>query len=96
MEVIKNAVKKKQVLMICYKGLPRMVEAYIYGANRNGKEYIRGFQIGGTSCTEEVGWKMFDVSQIQAMTVIPQQHFANARKGYAKTDPVITTVYAQV
>lgn len=96
MQVIKEAIKKKQILMVCYKGLPRMIEAYVYGANSAGREFVRGYQIGGTSCTDEFGWKILDIKKIQAVTVIPEQHFAKPRQGYVKNDPFITTVYAQV
>jgi hypothetical protein len=96
MQVIKEAIKKKQVLMVCYKGLPRIIEVYVYGTNSAGREFVRGYQIGGTSCTDEVGWKILDIKKIQAVAVIPDQHFAKPRQGYAKNDPVITTVYAQV
>ncbi|MFZ6773241.1 hypothetical protein ACO0LB_11055 [Undibacterium sp. SXout7W] len=96
MQVIQEAIKNKQVLMVCYKGLPRMIEAHIVGANSAGQEFVRGYQVGGTSCTEEVGWKLLDIQKIQAITVIPDQHFAKPRQGYGRSDPVITTVYAQV
>jgi hypothetical protein len=62
------------------------------------QESIKNRQVlvGGTSCTEEVGWKLLDMKKIQAVTVIHDQHFAKPRQGYVKSDPVITTIYAQV
>ena len=96
MQEIQESIKNRQVLMVCYKGLPRIIEAHIVGANSAGQEFIRGYQVGGTSCTEQVGWKLLDMKKIQAVTVIHDQHFAKPRQGYVKNDPVITTVYAQV
>lgn len=96
MQVIKEAIKNKQTLMICYKGLPRIIEAHVFGANSAGHEFVRGYQIGGASCTDEVGWKLLDIRKIQAVTIIPDQHFAKPRQGYVRNDPAITTVYAQV
>ena len=96
MQVIKEAIKNKQVLMVCYKGLPRIIEAHIVGASSAGREFVRGYQVGGTSCTEDVGWKLFDMGKIQAITPIANQHFAKPRQGYRRSDPVIITVYAQV
>jgi len=96
MHIIKEAIKNKQALLVCYKGLPRIIEAHIVGANSAGQEFVRGYQVGGTSCTEEVGWKLLDIKKIQAVINIPDQHFAKSRQGYGRNDPVITTVYAQV
>ena len=96
MQVIKEAIEYKQTLLVCYKGLPRIIEAHIVGANSAGQEFVRGYQVGGTSCTEEVGWKLLDIRKIQAVTAIHDQHFAKPRQGYVKNDPVITTIYAQV
>ena len=93
---IKEAIQKKQVLLILYKGLPRMIEAYICGKNSTGQEFVRGYQIGGTSCTDDIGWKILDMKKIQAAIEIPEHHFAKPRQGYVRNDPVITTVYAQV
>jgi hypothetical protein len=96
MQLINEAILNKQVLLVLYKGLPRLFEAYILGKNAKGQTFVRGYQTGGTSCTEEVGWKLLELKKIQAVTVIPDQHFAKPRQGYIKNDPVITTVYAQV
>jgi hypothetical protein len=80
--------------MICYKGLPRIIEAHVYGANSAGQEFVRGYQIGGTSCTDEVGWKLLDIRKSKLSlsfltSILPNQ-------GNVRNDPAITTVYAQV
>jgi hypothetical protein len=96
MSIIKNAILNKQTILILYKGLPRILEPYILGANSAGKEFVRGYQIGGTSCTQGHGWKILDISKIQVVTPIPNQYFPQPRQGYVRKDPVITTVYASV
>lgn len=96
MNTIKEAIQNKQMVLVLYKGLPRIMEVYILGANSAGKEFLRGYQTGGASCTEEYGWKILDVSKIQVVTPIPDQYFPHPRKGYLRSDPVITTIYARV
>ncbi|MBC3937083.1 hypothetical protein H8K47_17135 [Undibacterium sp. CY7W] len=96
MKEIKSAIEIQQKLLILYKGIPRVIEPYIVGTNASGKIFLRAYQIGGESCTDEIGFKLFEVGKVQAVTVIPNLFFAKPKHGYKKIDPVITTVYARV
>ena len=82
------------MLVVVYKGLPRIIEPHIVGAAANGNEYVRGFQTGGTSCTEGYGWKIMNTENIQMVSLLPNQFFPNARNDFKRNDPLITTVYA--
>lgn len=94
MKTIKDAIKNKQLLVVVYKGLPRIIEPHIVGAATNGNEYVRGFQTGGTSCTDGYGWKIMDLKNIQLISRLPNQFFSKARNDFIRNDPVIKTVYA--
>jgi hypothetical protein len=93
MKTIKDAITNKQLLVIVYKGLPRIIEPHIVGAAANGNEYVRGYQTGGTSCTNECGWKIMDLKRIQIASLLPNQFFSKARSDFIRNDPVITNVY---
>ncbi len=94
MKTIIDAIKQKQVLVVVYKGLPRILEPHIVGAAANGNQYVRGFQTGGTSCTDEYGWKIMNLEKIQMVSFLPNQFFPNMRNDFTRNDPVITTIYA--
>lgn len=96
MKTIKDAIKNKQLLVVVYKGLPRLIEPHIVGSAANGNEYVRGFQTGGTSCTDEYGWKIMDLKKIQMVSLLPNQFFPSKRDDFNRNDPVITTVYAML
>lgn len=94
MKTIIDGIEKKQMLVVVYKGLPRIIEPHIVGAANNSNEYLRCFQTGGTSCTDEYGWKIMNLKQIQMVSLLPNQFFPNARTDFTRNDPIITTVYA--
>ncbi len=94
MKTIIDAIKQKQMLVVVYKGLPRIIEPHIVGAAANGNQYVRGFQTGGTSCTDEYGWKIMNLEKIQMVSLLPNQFFPNARNDFTRNDPIITTAYA--
>ena len=93
MRTIKEAIQNKQMLVIVYKGLPRIIEPHIVGAAVNGNEYVRGYQIGGTSCTNECGWKIMNLQKIQMVSPLPNQFFTKARSDFVRNDPMIKTVH---
>ena len=94
--IIRKAIQHKQKILIMYKGLPRILEPHIYGLAKNGTTFIRGYQVGGESCSTDLGWRILDVTKLQAITPIENQYFAKARKDFATNDPIITTVYAAI
>lgn len=94
MKTIIDAIKHKQRLVVVYKGLPRIIEPHIVGAAKNGNEYLRCFQTGGTSCTDEYGWKIMNLENIQLVSLLPNQYFPNARYDFNRNDPVITNIHA--
>ncbi|MDP3193200.1 hypothetical protein [Rhodoferax sp.] len=94
MKIIKYAIKNKQMLVLVYKGLPRIIEPHIVGSATNGNEYVRGFQTGGTSSTNDYGWKIMNLKQIQLVSLLPNQFFSKARSEFIKNDSVIKNVYA--
>lgn len=82
------------MLVLVYKGLPRIIEPHIVGSATNGNEYVRGFQTGGTSSTNDYGWKIMNLKQIQLVSLLPNQFFSKARSEFIKNDSVIKNVYA--
>lgn len=82
------------MLVVVYKGMPRIIEPHIIGAAVNGSEYVRGFQTGGTSSTCDYGWKVMELSKIQLTSFLPNQFFSKARNDFNKNDSLIKTIYA--
>jgi hypothetical protein len=93
MNVINKAIKEKQILVVAYKGLPRIIEPHIVGSAKNGNEYLRCFQTGETSCTDEYGWKIMNLENIQLVSLLPNRYFPNARDDFNRNDPVITNIH---
>lgn len=93
---ITNAIRTKQTILVLYKGLPRIVEPHIFGKSATGAEFVRCYQTGGLSCSKDLGWRLFDIDKIQAITAIHEFHFSTPRADYIANDPVIKTVYAKL
>jgi hypothetical protein len=58
------AIAKHQVIRLAYSGYDRLIEPYLLGVTRKGKEMLRAYQIDGGSVSGETeGWKLFDISE---------------------------------
>ena len=54
-----DAIENKRLLAFNYNGLPREIEPHAHGISLAGKEVVRGYQTGGHSSSEPLGWRLW-------------------------------------
>lgn len=59
-----QAIGSRRLLAFVYDGHPRVVQPDCHGTGANGQEFLRGYQVDGTSSTGALGWKLFEVSHM--------------------------------
>ena len=89
-----GAIASRFLLAFFYDGHHRVVEPYCHGTGVDGQELLRAYQVGGTSSRGALGWKLFDASKIQALTVL-HERFAS-RPDYNPSDSAIRPVHCRV
>jgi hypothetical protein len=62
--VVCNAIASRRLLEFDYDGHHRLVEPHCHGRGATNKEFFRAFQIGGTSASGPLGWKLFDMDHV--------------------------------
>lgn len=82
---IENAVSQMKCLEFMYEGYPRIVEPHCFGISNKGNFIIRAFQIGGTSSSGKLGWRLFDVEKIENLIIL-DEYFPTTRPGYTRGD----------
>ncbi|MBL0162512.1 MAG: hypothetical protein IPP82_02345 [Xanthomonadales bacterium] len=93
---ISQAISAKHLITFSYDGFMRTVEPHTYGIDGKGHEALRAFQVaGGSNSGEFVGWKLFHISEMGGITVLPTT-FHNARHGYKRGDKAFSRIYAQL
>ena len=80
-----SAIESKRLVMFTYDGLPREVEPHAHRMSSRGYEVMLGFQIGGKSSSEKLGWRLWEVKKMKGMNV-GTQTFVDARPGYRGGD----------
>lgn len=90
-----DAMKNQNVIKFYYDGELRVVEPHCYGVTTAGNEGLRAFQIGGYSSTGKFGWKMYDLSKADGLTVTEDQ-FEGPRPGYQRGDRGMSRIYAEL
>lgn len=95
MNVIVNAVQNKQRLLFKYDDLVRLVEPHAVGHNRKGEVVLRGFQTGGQSSSGGLGWKLFNMTKAQDLSV-DYTTFDAPRDGYSKGDRAMADIIAEL
>ncbi len=93
-ETLARATKQRRILVFRYHGHLRTVEPHMYGIqSSSGKEIIYGWQIGGTSDSNDLpSWRSFYVDDIEELhtTLAPF-----APQPYNPATPRLTDVYAR-
>lgn len=93
---IPSAIKNMNLLSFQYEGFNRIVEPHSYGID--GKEHyvIRGYQTAdGSQSGEHVGWKLFHVSEMHGLAVLPGK-FAAPFQGYKRGDNAMRIILAEL
>jgi hypothetical protein len=93
---IVSAIRDMQLLSFYYDGYPRVVEPHTYGVDSKGHGALRGYQIrGGSESGEYIGWKLFHISEIRQLTVLPEK-FSGPRPKYSRGDRAFKIIRAQL
>lgn len=93
---IPAAIQNRNLISFVYDGYSRIVEPHTLGVDGKGHGALRAYQVaGGSGSGEFVGWKIFHVSEMRSLTVLPQ-HFAGARQGYKRGDKAFSVIHAEL
>lgn len=92
-----QAIEQCRLLHFYYRGYFRILEPHIYGTGRSGKDVLCGYQIAGADAAgKHVGWKSFDVKEIENIQVL-SAHFVGPRPGFHHpTSRSWTRIYVQL
>lgn len=90
-----RAIRERRVIRFLYNDDLRRVEPFCYGESPKGKELLRAYQIGGGSASDSLGWKLFDVEKIEALSVTDAT-FEGRRPFYNPQDSAMETIYCRV
>lgn len=90
-----QAIEAKRRLEFDYDGLPREVEPHAHGLSSAGNEVVRGFQTGGESSSEELGWRLWRVDKMVSLNV-SDSTFSNTRSGYSQGDSQMHPVHCEL
>ncbi|HFK5526275.1 TPA: hypothetical protein ACGZ99_000307 [Elizabethkingia anophelis] len=89
------AIENQKVIEFYYDGELRIVEPHCYGETTAGNEGLRAFQIDGYSSTGKFGWRMYDLSKADDITVT-EDHFDGPRPGYQRGDKGMSEIYVEL
>ena len=89
-----NAIKNQIVIKFAYEGKSRIVEPHCYGLTMKGNEAIRAYQIDGYSSSEEMGWKLYDLSKANNIEMLDDTF--EVRDGYRKGDKGMSKIFAEI
>ncbi|MHA1315077.1 MAG: hypothetical protein ACTSSI_10155 [Candidatus Helarchaeota archaeon] len=91
-----SAILSRKIIRFFYKGGIRLVEPYCYGISTRGNEVLRAYQISGYSESgENVGWKLFKVSDISDFSITDGE-FSKIRPKYKPNDSAMTKIFCNI
>ncbi len=93
--IICNAIRNMKLVKFYYDGGIRIVEPHCHGITTAGKEGLRAYQIDGYSSSGSMGWKMFDLSKANSMSVL-DKNFDMPRTEYRKGDKGMEHIYCEL
>lgn len=95
-DTICSAIAARARMRISYGGGQRLVEPHCHGTSTAGNEVLRAYQVSGFSRSgEHEGWKLFDVSKIEASETLAERFLTN-RPGYNPADSRMSSVHCHV
>jgi hypothetical protein len=86
-----EGIAARRLLAFDYDGHHRVVEPYCHGTSIDGTELLRAYQVGGTSSSHRLGWKLFDVAR--AAPIRPLQETFQRRPDYRADDRAMHPVH---
>ena len=89
------AIAERRLLKLAYSAGNRIVEPHVYGLGRDGRAFLRCYQVGGESLSRErYGWKLLRGEAIGHVEVLDVSFVP--RTGYTPEDRTIQRIYARV
>ncbi len=91
-----DAIRDGEIIEFEYEGMVRIVEPFLYGKTKHGKECLNAYQTGGfnTSNDPSYTWDSYDVAKMGTVKFIGMK-FENERAGYEPDDPDFKTIYCK-
>lgn len=68
--IVCQAIASRRLLAFVYDGHPRVAEPHCHGTGAEGQDFMRAYQIGGTSASGELGWKLFDMARMTGVHLL--------------------------
>lgn len=98
MDIIKNAIKNREVLRFDYDGLQRVVEPHAVGKTLGGDFVLRAFQVAGASTSGLPNWKLFRLDRVEDTTVKvdPTIPSLAPRQGYSQGDSQMAVILGEI
>jgi hypothetical protein len=94
--ILCEAIRGRRLVRFAYRGGYRIVEPYVYGADTEGRDLLRGFQTYGYSTSgRPSGWRLFRVDKLADLAII-ENSFSKARRGYDPHDQAMATLHYRV
>lgn len=90
-----NAIEKQYLIELTYDGEIRVVEPHCYGLTTAGNEGLRAYQVDGYSSSGTMGWKMYDLSKANSITIL-KDRFDSPRSGYRKGDRGMSRIFSEL
>lgn len=72
-----------------------IVEPYLYGADKAGRQFLFGFQTGHESSAELTGWYLFEFSKISGIQLLDQQ-FSQIRYEYVIGKEELEIIFKEI
>jgi hypothetical protein len=94
-DLICEAIEKMRIIQFRYDGRVRIVEPFCCGRSTADHSVLRGYQIGGSSSSKSVSWKLFELAKISQLAILDVV-FDGKRRGYNPKDPVMERIYCGV
>ena len=85
-----EAIRLHQILRFSYQGITRLVEPHLLADDQKGQVTLSAWQIDGGSDRDPGGWKQYQVTEIQGMTVT-NRTFSRTRAGYQSDGGAVFT-----
>lgn len=91
--IICEAIAKGLAMTIHYDQKHRTIEAYCYGASKDGNELLRALQLSPLRIGEEP-WKLFRLDKA-SMLSITQTKVGPVDRDYNRDDPVMARIFCE-
>jgi hypothetical protein len=88
-----QAITERQLVMLTYAGVVRVVEPHLHGRTTAGHEALSAWMRPGWSRVDPSGgWRMFRLDIADALQLLPER-FAGARPDFNPDDPHFVEVF---